>query len=73
MKKLDINSAITTVRDQIGEAIRARVIGPNADQRTQEIIDAPGERLFTEDRPIIRVHSDASMFIGGHDHGCVNW
>ena len=65
MKKLDINSAITTVRDQIGEAIRARVIGPNADQRTQEIIDAPGERLFTEDRPILRVHSDASMFIGG--------
>jgi len=65
MKKLDLNSAVTVVRDQIGEAIRTRVVGPNADQRTQEIIDAPGERLFTEDRPIRRVHSDASMFIGG--------
>ncbi|MFM8955673.1 MAG: oxygenase MpaB family protein [Actinomycetota bacterium] len=45
--------------------MRARVVGPNANQRTYEIMDAPGERWFAEDRPIRLVHGDASMFIGG--------
>jgi uncharacterized protein (DUF2236 family) len=29
------------------------------------IFDAAGERWFSEDRPIRRVHADASMFVGG--------
>ena len=65
MKRFDINSVVATVREQIADGLRARVVGPNASQRTQEIMDAPGERWFAEDRPIRLVHGDASMFIGG--------
>ncbi|MFM8000940.1 MAG: oxygenase MpaB family protein [Actinomycetota bacterium] len=53
------------VREKIATNLRARVVGPNANQRTYEIMDAPGERWFAEDRPIRLVHGDASMFIGG--------
>ncbi|MFM7820221.1 MAG: oxygenase MpaB family protein [Actinomycetota bacterium] len=53
------------MREKIATNLRARVVGPNANQRTYEIMDAPGERWFAEDRPIRLVHGDASMFIGG--------
>ncbi|MFM8903420.1 MAG: oxygenase MpaB family protein [Actinomycetota bacterium] len=53
------------MREKIAANLRARVVGPNANQRTYEIMDAPGERWFAEDRPIRLVHGDASMFIGG--------
>lgn len=52
-------------RERVAAAIRSRVVGPNADQRAQELFDAPGARWFADDRPIRVVHSDASMFIGG--------
>ena len=57
--------SIEQIRENIATELRARVVGPNASQRTQEIMDAPGERWFAEDRPIRLVHGDASMFIGG--------
>ncbi len=57
--------SIERIRENIASELRARVVGPNASQRTQEIMDAPGERWFAEDRPIRLVHGDASMFIGG--------
>ena len=65
MKLLGKTISIERIRENIATELRARVVGPNASQRTQEIMDAPGERWFTEDRPIRLVHGDASMFIGG--------
>ena len=65
MKLLGATVSLTRIRESIADGLRARVVGPNAAQRTAEIMDAPGERWFTEDRPIRLVHADASMFIGG--------
>ena len=57
--------SIEKIRENVATELRARVVVPNASQRTHEIMDAPGERWFAEDRPIRLVHGDASMFIGG--------
>jgi len=65
MKLPDKKIAIARAREKFATNLRARVVGPNANQRTYEIMDAPGERWFAEDRPIRLVHGDASMFIGG--------
>ena len=53
------------VRAWIADRIRGRVIGDDAAERTAELFDTPGERWFTDDAPIRRVHADAAMFIGG--------
>ncbi|YAL82938.1 oxygenase MpaB family protein [Dermacoccaceae bacterium W4C1] len=52
-------------RRRIGEAVRAKVAGPDAGPARARIWDTPGERWFTDADPIWRVHSDASMFVGG--------
>ena len=65
MKLMGKTISIEQIRENIATELRARVVGPNASQRTQEIMDAPGERWFADDRPIRLVHGDASMFIGG--------
>lgn len=49
----------------MGRQVFQRVAGPEGPQRHEEIFEASGERWFAEDRPIRRVHSDASMFVGG--------
>ncbi|MCV7349672.1 oxygenase MpaB family protein [Mycobacterium parmense] len=41
------------------------VAGPEGPARRERIHGAPGPRWFGEDRPIRRVHADASMFVGG--------
>jgi uncharacterized protein (DUF2236 family) len=56
---------VDQLRDTIADAIRARVVGPDRQARTAELFAAPGPRWFSEDRPIRRVHGDASMFVGG--------
>lgn len=53
------------VRTWLADQIRGRVVGPNAEARTNELFSAPGERWFDDDAPIRKVHLDASMFIGG--------
>jgi uncharacterized protein (DUF2236 family) len=58
-------SQVTVVREAIANALRDRVIGDNADAKRDAIMFAPGPRWFGEDRPLRRVHSDSSMFIGG--------
>jgi uncharacterized protein (DUF2236 family) len=40
------------------------VAGPQGPER-RRVIQAEGERMFAEDRPIRRVQGDSSMFIGG--------
>jgi uncharacterized protein (DUF2236 family) len=42
-----------------------RVAGAEGPARRARIHDTPGPRWFAEDRPIRRVHGDASMFVGG--------
>ncbi|MCV7012190.1 oxygenase MpaB family protein [Mycolicibacterium madagascariense] len=41
------------------------VAGPEGPANRSRIHDTPGPRWFAEDRPIRRVHGDASMFVGG--------
>src|SRR6056300_526022 len=53
------------VRAWLADQIRGRVVGPNAEARTEELFTAGGERWFDDDAPIRKVHLDASMFIGG--------
>lgn len=49
----------------IALAIRAKVAGPEADERELRIWGAPGERWFTPTDPIAIVHADATMYVGG--------
>ncbi len=60
-----LNQRLSTVRQSLGDALRERVAGPNANERVLGIIESPGDRWFAEDRPIRLVHADAAMFIGG--------
>jgi uncharacterized protein (DUF2236 family) len=52
-------------RAWLAEQIRSRVIGDQADAKTEAIMAAPGPRWFAPDSPVRLVHADASMFIGG--------
>jgi len=56
---------MTTVRDGLGERLFGMVAGPEGPANRARIHDTPGPRWFGEDRPIRRVHGDASMFVGG--------
>ena len=62
---LNIQERINELRDTLGDALRNRVVGPNADTRVQQIMDVEGPRWFADKPPIRIVHADASMFIGG--------
>jgi uncharacterized protein (DUF2236 family) len=53
------------VQLRIGQALRAKVAGDDAQQRAQRIWGAEGERWFTPSDPVWRVHADAAMFPGG--------
>jgi uncharacterized protein (DUF2236 family) len=53
------------VRSWVGGQVLQRVAGSAGPERRQRIFAAGGERWFADDRPIRRVHADASMFIGG--------
>lgn len=53
------------LRSTVADAIRSRVAGPDRNERAAELFTNPGPRWFAADRPIRRVHSDTSMFIGG--------
>ena len=60
---LDID--LTTLRERLGQGLFAMVAGPEGPRNRARIHDTPGPRWFAEDRPIRRVHGDASMFVGG--------
>ncbi|MFD4134906.1 oxygenase MpaB family protein [Streptomyces goshikiensis] len=53
------------LREYIGRSLFSRVAGPTGPENRDRIHHAPGPRWFGPDRPIRRVHGDASMFIGG--------
>ena len=60
-----MSPAVESVRTWIAEQIRSRVIGDDPGLAMAAVMNATGERWFAEDRVIRRVHSDASMFVGG--------
>jgi uncharacterized protein (DUF2236 family) len=53
------------VQRQLGMMLRSKVAGDDAPARAQRIWGAEGERWFTPDDPVWRVHADASMFPAG--------
>ena len=59
------NDVTRFVQRRLGLALRSRVAGDDAPVHAERIWGAEGERWFTPDDPIWRVHSDASMFSGG--------
>lgn len=53
------------MRDRLGQAIFHRVAGPDGARHRDRIHGRPGPRWFEPDSAIVRVHGDASMFVGG--------
>jgi uncharacterized protein (DUF2236 family) len=56
---------LAAVRQKLGEGLFGLVAGPDGPAVGARIHRTPGPRWFGPDRPIQRVHADASMFIGG--------
>jgi uncharacterized protein (DUF2236 family) len=56
---------LDTLQQRLGEALFARVAGPEGPAHRQQFHAGPGPRWFAADRPIRRVHGDAAMFVGG--------
>ncbi|MFJ9738347.1 oxygenase MpaB family protein [Streptomyces sp. NPDC101166] len=52
-------------RERLGNGLFIRVAGPDGPRNRARIHDTPGPRWFGPERPVRRVHGDASMFIGG--------
>jgi uncharacterized protein (DUF2236 family) len=53
------------VRQTLGRSLFGMVAGPDGPANRARIHETPGPRWFGDDRPIRRVHADASMFVGG--------
>jgi len=49
----------------MGEALFARVAGPNGHEARRKVHDTAGPRWFPKGSEIRRVHGDASMWVGG--------
>src|SRR3954449_7339719 len=62
---LDALPLLSTARRTLASSLRSRVAGDDAVEQARVIWDSPGERWFTPDDVIWRVHDDASMFVGG--------
>jgi uncharacterized protein (DUF2236 family) len=56
---------IDAVRKNLGRSLFGMVAGPDGPTNRARIHETPGPRWFDDDRPIRRVHGDASMFVGG--------
>jgi uncharacterized protein (DUF2236 family) len=56
---------LDAVRKNLGRSLFGMVAGPDGPANRARIHDTPGPRWFADDRPIRRVHADASMFVGG--------
>ena len=56
---------LSHLRRAIGETLRSRVAGPDADAKAALIWDSPGERWNPRDSIIWHVNGDAAMYAGG--------
>ena len=62
---LNLDRDVDRLRERLGRGLFTMVAGPEGPRNRTRIHEAPGPRWFAEDRPIRRVHGDASMFVGG--------
>ncbi len=53
------------LRERLGQALFARVAGPEGPKHRERIHGTPGPRWFAAGSPITKVHGDASMYVGG--------
>ena len=60
-----LTGRIAELRARLGADVFQKVAGEEGPNRRKRIHSAPGPRWFAPDRPIRRVHGDASMFVGG--------
>ncbi len=60
-----VAAPLASLRRWGAQSLRARVAGSDAEARAARIWGAEGERWFTPEDPVWRVHADASMFTGG--------
>ena len=60
-----LTGRIAELRARLGADVFQKVAGDEGPNRRKRIHSAPGPRWFAQDRPIRRVHGDASMFVGG--------
>lgn len=60
-----VRQGLARAQTALGRTVRAKVAGDDAEARSHDIWGKPGERWFTPQDPIWRVHADASMFPGG--------
>ena len=60
-----LTGRIAELRARLGADVFQKVAGDEGPNRRKRIHSAPGPRWFAPDRPIRRVHGDASMFVGG--------
>ncbi len=60
-----VAQALDPARQWLAGQIRSRVIGEQPEDKAAAIMSAPGPRWFPDHSAIRRVHSDASMFVGG--------
>jgi uncharacterized protein (DUF2236 family) len=59
------DALLSRPRAALAKAVRHRVAGSNFEEAHAAIWHTPGERWFSADDAIWRVHADTSMFIGG--------
>ena len=60
-----MSNPLSKLRQIIGETLRSRVAGPDADAKAAVIWDSPGERWHAPDSVIWHVNGDAAMYAGG--------
>ncbi len=60
-----LTDRVAQLRARLGADVFQKVAGDEGPQRRERIHGAPGPRWFAPERPIRRVHADASMFVGG--------
>ena len=60
-----VSDSVAAVRQAIAGALDSRLGGPEARERWEEVLSAPGERLIADDSPVRVVHADISMLVGG--------
>ena len=60
-----LGGGLAPIRGAVGQALRTRVAGDDAKERAEVIWGREGERWFSPQDPVWKVHADASMFPGG--------
>jgi len=58
-------SPLEPVRTWVAARVRRAVVGRGGAQRRFELFEVGGERWFSDDSAIKRVHADSAMFVGG--------